>query len=347
MRIGSLKRHFPTPRPLTTVVLALVLAGGLASCSGGSGPAVTIYSGRTEALVAPVLERFARETGIDVKVRYGQSTDLALLLDQEAARSPADVFLSQSPGPMGFLAEKGHLSRLSTETLELADEKARSGRGLWVGVTGRIRVLVYNTRLVRPQELPRSVFDLTGPAYRDRVAVAPANASFQDFVTGMRLKTSDAQALEWLRGMKANGARTYANNLAIVEAVGRGEVPMGLVNHYYNHQVKAQDPGLPTENHVFPDGDLGAMNLISGAAVLSSSRRPELAERLVRFLLDDESQRYFAQETYEYPLAAGVPAVAGLPPLDQLNTPVFDADALGGGLTRTKELLDASGIEHA
>jgi iron(III) transport system substrate-binding protein len=248
---------------------------------------------------------------------------------------------------MGFLAEEGHLSRLSTETLELADEKARSGRGLWVGVTGRIRVLVYNTRLVRPQELPRSVFDLTGPAYRDRVAMAPANASFQDFVTGMRLKTSDAQALDWLRGLKANGARTYANNLAIVEAVGRGEVPMGLVNHYYNHQAKAQDPGLPTENYVFPDGDLGAMNLISGASVLSSSRRPELAERLIRFLLDDESQRYFAQETYEYPLAAGVPPVAGLPPLDQLNTPVFDADALGGGLTRTKELLDASGIEHA
>ena len=346
MQIGHLKRLSSAFRPAFAAVVGLVLAAGLAACSGGSGPAVTIYSGRTEALVKPILERFAKETGIDVNVRYGQSTDLALLLDQEAARSPADVFLSQSPGPMGFLAEKGHLRRLSTETLELSSEATRSRRGLWVGVTSRIRVLVYNTGLVQREELPRSVFELTGPPYRDRVALAPANASFQDFVTGMRQAVGDARTLEWLRAMKANGARTYANNLAIVEAVGRGEVPMGLVNHYYNYEAKAQDPGLRTENHVFPDGDIGAMNLISGAAVLASSRRPELGERLVRFLLREEAQRYFAQETYEYPLAAGVAPVGGLPPLDQLNTPVLDPDVLGGGLTRTKELLDESGIEH-
>lgn len=328
-------------------LVLLLLAVGLAACGGGgdSEERVTIYSGRTENLIGPLLRRFSEESGIEVDVRYGQSADLALLVDQEGSRSPADVYLSQSPGAVAFLAERQRLRPLSQETLALVDPAARSPRGRWVGVAGRVRVLVYNTRLVAPEELPASVFDLTQPRYKDRVAVAPANGSFQDFVTGMRQSLGDERALEWLRGMRANGARTYANNTAIVEAVGRGEVPMGLVNHYYNHRAKAENPGVPTENHIFPDGDLGAMNLVTAAAVVAATDAPRPAERLVRFLLSEEAQTYFSRETFEYPLAAGVAPASGLPPLASIRTPTFDAETLGGGLARTKELIDASGLE--
>lgn len=339
-------RRRPRPGSVVSLVAAALVATSLAACSGGGGERVTIYSGRTENLVAPILARFAAETGIDVDVRYGQSADLALLIDEEGDRSPADVFLSQSPGAVSFLADEGRLRPLGQAVLDEVAPSARSAQGLWVGVSGRIRVLVYNTDMVRAADLPATVFDLVGPAYRGRVALAPSNGSFQDFVTGMRQSVGDDRTRSWLVGMRENGARTYANNTAIVEAVGRGEIAMGLVNHYYNARAKVENPSIRSENHVFPGGDLGAMNLVTGAAILESSANTGAAERLVRFLLEEEAQRYFADETFEYPLAQGVPPAAGLPPLDSINTPTFDSDTLGGGLSRTKELINESGLER-
>ncbi|MGQ0742830.1 MAG: iron ABC transporter substrate-binding protein [Acidimicrobiales bacterium] len=337
--------------PMAAMAGGALVAGALAACGGPSGAGgserVTIYSGRTENLISPILERFAAETGIAVDVRYGQSADLALLIDTEADRSPADVYLSQSPGAVAFLAQKGRLAPLRADTLGRVDEASRSPAGLWVGISGRVRVLVYNSDLVAEADLPASVFDLTGPAFADKVALAPANGSFQDFVTGMRQSVGEERTLGWLTGMKDNGARTYANNTAIVEAVGRGEVPFGLVNHYYNFRALAEDPDLPTRNHIFPDADIGAMNLITGASVVAATDDSESARRLVDFLLGTEAQQFFSEESFEYPLASGVAPSHGLPPLSEIETPTFEADSLGGGLARTKELIDASGLESA
>jgi iron(III) transport system substrate-binding protein len=328
-------------RALAGVALLLAAAG----CGGGRD-ALTVYSGRTENLVGPLLERFADETGIAIDVRYGDSGDLALLLGEEGERTPADVFLSQSPGAVGFLAEQGLLAPLASEVLDRVDARFESADGLWVGVTARQRVLVYNSELVQPDELPRSVFDLLDDRYRGRVALAPGNASFQDFVAAMRQSVGDGRTREWLRGMAAAGAPTYANNNAIVEAVGRGEVPMGLVNHYYNYRFLDEDPGLPSRNFVFPGEDLGSMLLVSTVSALASSDRREEAERFVEFLLSDEAQRYFSDETFEYPLAAGVAPAGALPPLEVPDELPYDVDRLGGELADTARMIAESGLEE-
>jgi iron(III) transport system substrate-binding protein len=333
-------------RASVLVVLAAALVAALPACGSGGGERVVVYSGRTRNLIGPLLERFARETGISVDVRYGDSADLALLIDREGERSPADVFISQSPGPIAFLAGRGRLARLPDDVLALVPDEDRSARGLWVGVSGRVRVLVYNTRMVRPEELPRSVLDLTGPAYRDKVALAPTNGSFQDFVTAMRLSMGDDATLAWLRGMRANGARAYANNTAIVEAVGRGEVPMGLVNHYYNFRYRAEHPGAPTENHAFPATDIGSLLIVTGVGIRAEAAHPGPAARLVRFLLSREAQEYFAEETFEYPLAAGVAPAPGVPPAASFGAHRVDLDRLGDDLGRTKALIDRSGLER-
>ena len=333
-------------RTRLAVAAVLVTVVALAGCGLGSGgERVTIYSGRTENLVGPLLERFADETGIGVDVRYGQSADLALLIDEEGDRSPADVFLSQSPGALGFLVGGGRLGRLPGEVLDLVDARFRSSQGLWVGLSGRVRVLVYNTELVDEGDLPDSVFDLTDSRFRGDVAVAPANASFQDFVTAMRELAGEDRTVEWLRGMAANDSPTYANNTAIVQAVARGEVPMGLVNHYYNHRQLAEDPGSPTANHLFGDGDVGALLITTGVGILDTTDSSEAAVRLVRFLLSEEAQRFFAEETFEYPLAHDVPATSGLPPLDSITTPTSDPNDLVGGLSATIELIEDSGLD--
>jgi iron(III) transport system substrate-binding protein len=341
----------PMLRRATGAVLATaLLTGALTACStgGGGGDRLTIYSGRQQELIAPLLEDFADETGIGIDVRYGDSGDLALLIDEEGDRSPAGVFLSQSPGAVGFLDAKGRLDQLPTSLLEEVDPRFRSPDGRWVGISGRVRVLVYNTETVAPADFPQSVFDLTDPRYQGKVGIAPTNASFQDFVTAMRELAGEDRTLAWLRGMEANRSPTYANNLAVVEAVGRGEIQFGLVNHYYNEEVKVGDPDAPSANYLFPNGDVGSLILVTAAAVLETAGdRKEDAERLVRFLLARKAQEFYARETREYPLASGVaPVIEDLPSLSEIQSPALDLSSLGGELTRTKELIEQSGLEQ-
>lgn len=327
------------------VLAALLVATSLLAACGSDEPDLTIYSGRTENLVGPLLEQFADEEGLDISVRYGDSAELALLIDQEGVDTPADVFISQSPGALGFLAADDRFAPLPDDVAELVDERFEDPAG-WVGLSGRVRVLVYNTEAVDEADLPESVFDLTAPEYEGRVALAPENGSFQDFVTAMRAEVGDDAAREWLEAMEANGSPTYDNNNAIVEAVARGEVDMGLVNHYYNERRLAEDPDSPTANHLFADGDLGSLILATGVGVLEGTDSSDVAERFVEFLLSEGAQTYFSEETFEYPLAAGVePHVEDLPPLDSIVAPEVDLRSLGGGLAATRELIAESGLE--
>ncbi|MGH9245701.1 MAG: extracellular solute-binding protein [Acidimicrobiales bacterium] len=329
-------------RAIALSATGLLAVGLVAGCSGDDR--LTVYSGRTQDLIGPLLERFSGETGIRIDVRYGDSGELAQLIDTEGDNSPADVFISQSPGAVAFLDQADRLRTLDEDLVEAVPADDRADDGHWVGLTARVRVLVYNTEQVDPAELPRSVFDLTDPRYRGQVGVAPPNASFQDFVTAMRLDAGDDETLGWLEDMAANEARTYPNNVSIVEAVGRGEIRFGLVNHYYNDQAKAENPSVPSENYFFPGGDLGSLLLVTAASLVETTDQTEDGERLVEFLLSAESQEYFAEETKEYPLAAEATPRGSLATLADLDVARVSFDELGD-LARTEELIDESGIE--
>jgi iron(III) transport system substrate-binding protein len=330
-------------RRILAALAALALAASLAACGDGRD-ALTIYSGRTESLIGPLLERFHAETGIPIDVKYGDSAELALLIETEGERTPADVFLSQTPGANAFLAGKDLLGELPAELAEQVDERFRDEHRLWVGVTGRQRVLVYNQELADPADLPASIDAITEPAFAGKVAVAPTNGSFQDFVTAMRQVRGDDATAAWLEALARSGAPTYANNNAIVDAVARGEVAMGLVNHYYNHRFLAEDPDLPSRNHQFPAGDIGSLLIPSTVSLLASSGNRDAALKLIEFLLDEEAQEYFSTETFEYPLVPGVPSAPSLPPLQTLAAFPYRFADLGGGLERTVELIRESGL---
>ena len=327
----------------TPILLVLLLAAALTAC-GEDREALTIYSGRTENLVGPILERFHAETGIPIDVKYGDSAELALLIQTEGERTPADVFLSQTPGANAFLAGHDLLRELPAELAARVDERFRDERRLWVGVTGRQRVLVYNQELLDPADLPGSIDEVVSEEFAGKVAVAPTNGSFQDFVTAMRQVRGDDETLAWLEALAGSDAPTYPNNNAIVDAVARGEVAMGLVNHYYNHRFLEEDPSLPSRNHQFPGDDIGSLLIPSTVSVLASTTRSEEAERFVAFLLEEQAQRYFSEETFEYPLVAGVRAADTLPPLDTLAAFPYRFEELGGGLERTVELIRESGL---
>jgi iron(III) transport system substrate-binding protein len=318
----------------------LVVAGG---CSNDRD-ALTIYSGREESLIGPLLEEFAQESDVDIDVRYGDSVDLALLIAEEGSNTPADVFFSQSPGTVGYLDSQGMLAQLDAEVLDAVDSQFEAGDGKWVGITARQRVLVYNTEVVDASDLPDSVLDLTDEQYAGKVALAPSNASFQDFVTAMRQVMGDDAALNWLEGMAANNSPTYADNSSIVAAVGRGEIPMGLVNHYYNYRALDENPDQPSRNYVFPDRDIGALLIASTVSVVEGTERRDDAARFVEFLLSEQAQEYFSEETFEYPLAAGASPTEDLEPLDAVDAPDVDIGALGGDLRSTAQMIVESGL---
>ena len=326
---------------------AIALASAGPVTAGEDGGTVVIYSGRTENLVKPILDRFSEETGIDVEVRYGNTSDLALLIEEEGDQAPADVFLSQSPGAVGYLDQRGLLGTLDDGIVDLVPEQFHAGDGSWVGVSGRQRVLAFNPQIVPEEELPSSVLDLTGEEWSGRIGIAPSNASFQDFVSAMRIELGDEATTEWLEGIAANDPVTFANNSAIVAAIGRGEIDVGLVNHYYVYQAMAEDPDFPGRNHNFAADDIGSLVIVTAASVLAGAEHTDEANELVEFLLSDEAQRYFSDETFEYPLANGVEPADVLPDVDlaAASDVDLDFDDLGADLETTREMIRDAGLE--
>jgi iron(III) transport system substrate-binding protein len=220
----------------------------------------------------------------------------------------------------------------------------RDPRGRWTGVSGRARVIAYNSEKITPQRLPDSVLDFAGRAWKGRVAIAPQNASFQAFVSAMRISLGDARTRAFLESLKRNGVERYENNIAILEAIARGEVDVGLVNHYYLADLKRDQPRAPVANHFLRPGDPGSLVNVAGVGIMRGADSPSAAARFVRFLLSPDGQRYFVRETNEYPLLAGVARPAGVPPLADVQGPDIRLGELGGKLASTLRMLDEVGF---
>tara|TARA_B100000700_G_scaffold55360_1_gene59526 strand:+ start:1220 stop:2317 length:1098 start_codon:yes stop_codon:yes gene_type:complete len=335
--------------PLSEKAAAIVSSGsntdGKVDCADGRGKMVTIYSGRTEYLIGPILDAFACESGIDIRVRWGNSTDLAVLIGEEGKATEADVFLSRSPGPVGFLEGLGLLGTIDGAVLDLVEPQNRASSGAWIGFSGRKRVLVRNLDMVTDADLPTSVFDLTDERYRGRVALPATNGSFEDWFTVFRDQHGDEVATQWLHDMVDNDAEYYPNNRAIVEAAGRGEIDMGLVNHYYQYQeAAAAGDKHRAENHDFGHTDIGSLLIITAATVLETAEDYDAANELIAYLLSPQAQSYFTNKTFEYPLSAGVAPNPILPALTALEIGSVDFDTLGGGFEETERIIRESGI---
>lgn len=325
--------------------LAALAAWSVAATAraGGDAGTLVVYSGRGEALVAPLFREFEEQTGIELDVRYGATPTLAAQLRLEGDKSPADLVFAQECGALGALAEAGLLAPLPADVLARVEPRFRDPGGRWVATSGRARVLVHDTRRVRPEELPRRLEDLADPRWKGRIGWAPSNASFQAHVSALRHGWGEARTRAWLEAVQRNEPRAYPKNGPIVQAVAAGEVDVGLVNHYYLHRLRR--PGWTLANASFAaEGDAGNVLMISGIGVRAGSPNAGRAARLVTWLLADAQQRYFAQETYEYPVATDVPTHDDVTPLAGLRLASIDPIHLTD-LAPTLELLRELGLQ--
>lgn len=304
---------------------------------------ITVYSGRSEELVGPLFEQFTAATGITVNARFGDSAELAAQILEEGGNSPADVFFAQDAGALGAVASAGNFSQLDQAQLDAVPAAYRSPDGDWVGVSGRARVVVYNTDRVSADELPETLAGFTDPAWSGRVGWAPTNASFQAYVTALRVLSGDEAAEQWLVDMNANNTQSYEKNSAIVNAVASGEIDAGFVNHYYLYAFLNENPGAPVANAFATTTGADALVNVAGVGILESSNNTAAAKAFVDFLLSDEAQTYFATETFEYPLVIGIAQPQGLPPVAELDVPDLDLSQLED-LAATLEMLQATGV---
>jgi iron(III) transport system substrate-binding protein len=330
-----------SPLPLVGL-LAVLLATVLAGCSDDDQP-LTVYSGRTEDLIGPVLDRFEEETGVEVEVRYGDGSELAGTILEEGDDVEADVFIAQDAGSLGALAKRDLMQPLPEDITDRVPEVFRSPDGLWTGLSARARVVVYDAEEMDEGDLPDTIAGFTDPAWRGRLGWAPTNASFQSFVTAYRVMEGEDAARAWLEGILANDPRVFPNNVSIVEAVAAGELDAGFVNHYYLFQLRAQGRQGRAENKYYATGDPGSLVNVAGAGILDGTDHEDDAERLVTYLLSEDSQRYFADVTHEVPVVAGVPVDPVLPTLDQFRGPEIDLGRLDD-LEGTIDLLTDVGV---
>ena len=321
----------------------LVLGFGIVAgaCGDGDEP-LLIYSGRGEELVGPLIDEFRESSGLEVEVRYAGSTELASTLLEEGSGTEADVFLAQDPASLGLASPL--MAALPSEVIDAVPPRFRDRDHRWVGVSGRIRAIIYDRDQVQVSDLPSSIDDLLNPRWTGMIGVAPTNGSFLAFVAAMILDRGEAATLEWLQELQALDPLDYPKNSPIVAAADAGEVGLGLVNHYYLLRLQAEGGGKRAANHFLSAGDPGSLVMPSGVGVLSASEQSEDAHSFIEFMLSENAQRYFAEQTYEYPLAAGVSPAASLPPIDSIPTPDIDLSDLHTALERATDLVAEAGL---
>jgi iron(III) transport system substrate-binding protein len=353
----------PTKRKLRHSVIAAIATVALTACGGSSsnessdtsaattqdgavdlrGQTITVYSGRNETLMAPLFAQFTKDTGITVDVRYGDSGEMAALILTEGDRSPADLYFSQDAGALGAVEDAGLLATLPDDITTLVEPQYRSTNNQWIATSGRARVVVYNTELVATP--PASLDELLDPQWKGKIGYAPSNASWQSFVTALRVTRGEDAARTWLQAFAANQPVAYEKNSVVRDAVNAGEVSLGLSNHYYLYELisKVGQDNVVAKNHYFKDGEAGSLVNIAGVGILTSSSKSAATQALVRYLLSTAGQSYFTLRTFEYPMTLGVIPFYELPTLEKLSPPAIDLADLKS-LEATQAMLSEVGL---
>jgi iron(III) transport system substrate-binding protein len=340
-------------RRALAVSAAALLTLTMTACGedgGGEEPlsddALVIYSGRNENLVGPLLEKLEDETGIDVQVRYAGSSELAAQLLEEGEGTKADLFFSQDAGALGALAKADRLDTLPEATLAEVQDGFADPNGHWVATSARARVIAYDPAQAPEVTEMTTVDAVLDPKYKGKIGFAPTNASFQSFVTALRLTKGEDGAKEWLEKFAANEPKAYDNNILVLDAVDSGQVALGLINHYYWYERVAEKgaDAVKAKIHFLDSDDPGALVNVAGAGILAGSPQKEAAVKAVDFLLSEEGQRYFADETAEYPVVEGITSTKhDLVPLAELERSSVDLNSLDS-LEQTLALLDEVGL---
>lgn len=277
---------------------------------------LTVYSGRTERLIKPVLDEFTAKTGIRIALLSSGTTELVNRMKAEGNRSPADVFITNDAGSLEIARTAGLFRPLSMREVERAiPPQFRAADNSWIGLSGRFWIIAYNTAMVKPDQIT-SLLDLAAPSWKGKLAIPNAGSEYlQAGVSVIRASIGDDRTKTFLEGLRDNaGTQVYQKSSQIVDAVAKGQVALGIVNHYYVYRHLVTQPTAPVAV-LMPDqqeGGMGAIMNVAGIGVLKHTPHLEQAKLLIEFLVAQAGQKMFADLDKEYPLHPEVQADAAL-----------------------------------
>ena len=218
---------------LTLLISALILQEWPAKTADAADKLV-VYSGRAERLIKPVLDEFQTKSGIQIELLSSGTTELVNRLQAEGDHTPADVFLTNDAGSLEHARELKLLRPMNMREVERAiPSQFRASDNSWIGLSGRFWVVVYNTTLVKPEQI-KSLLDLAQPQWKDKIAIPNSGSEYlQAGVSVIKTTFGDERTKQFLQGLKTNaGSQVYQKSSQIVEAVAKGQVAAGIVNHY-------------------------------------------------------------------------------------------------------------------
>ena len=330
---------------IAALVSVLVVVLGATACSGSEDKnELLIYNAQHESLTKEWIDAFTKATGIKVTYRQGGDTELGNQLVAEGDKSPADVFLTENSPAMAAVERAGLFADLDADTINQVPAQYRPASGKWTGVAARTTVFVYNKAKLQPDQLPKSLIDLQQPAWKGRWGAPPTKADFQAIVAALLQLKGETATAQWLAGMKAN-AVVYSDNIATLKAVNAGEVDGGVIYHYYwfRDQAKTKEMSGNTALYYFKNQDPGAFVSLSGGGVLKSSKKADKAQQFLKFITGKAGQEVLQKgDSFEYPVASGVPANPALVPLTDLQAPVVDPTTLDA--QKVTDLMTKAGL---
>jgi iron(III) transport system substrate-binding protein len=323
-------------RELLHSVAVLAAAIALAGAAGCRSPepaqtadrTVTIYVSTDRVFSEPVLREYERRSGVKVKAVYDteetKSTGLANRLLAEKARPQADVFWSNEPVRTLVLKSRDVLAPYKSPGAEGIPAALVDPDGYWTGFSARMRVIAYNTKLVKPEEAPASVFDLADPKWRGQVAMAdPRFGSTSFHVAALYAIAGDRKMDDFFRRLKENGLRVADGNSVVRDLVARGEVKVGLTDT--DDVNVALEDGQPI-GMVLPDKDgLGVPVMPNMVSLIANAPHPDEARQLIDYLLSTDVERQLAQShAVQIPLHPGVPGPRNIPAVETFKPMTLD-----------------------
>jgi iron(III) transport system substrate-binding protein len=320
-------------RPLTARAALVLAVVGFVACrspepSEQPGRAVTIYVSTDRVFSEPVLREYEKRTGVRVNPVYDteetKSTGLANRLIAEKERSQADVFWSNEPVRTLVLKSRGVLAAYRSPSAEGIPPALMDQEGYWTGFSARIRVIAYNTKLVKADEAPRSVFELADPKWRGQVAMAdPRFGSTSFHVAALYAMAGDEKMDDFFRRLKANAVRVVDGNSVVRDLVARGEVKVGLTDtDDVNVAIEDKQPIAM----VLPDAaGLGVPVMPNMVSLIANAPHPDQGRRLIDYLLSADVERQLAQsEAVQLPVHAGVAGPKNIPAIDTFKPMTLD-----------------------
>ncbi len=264
---------------------------------------VTVYSARNEQLLKPLLDRYSKETGTEIRLLTANEGALLARLNAEGASTPADVLITVDAGNLWLAAQQGQLQRLNSPVLQKnIPAHLRDPDNQWFGLSVRARTIVYNKGSVRPAELS-TYEDLAQPAWKGKLCLRTSKKVYnQSLIAMMISELGEAKTEEIVRGWVANLATApFPDDTSLLKAIAAGQCQVGIVNTYYLGRLLVKEPDFPVGLFWANQTGSGTHVNVSGAGITKHAKNPAGAQKLIEYLSMDAAQSFYVDEDLEFP----------------------------------------------